>query len=230
MCPPIINRISLKNNAKRTLNQNYIYFFKLFLLTFVVYFINSVASRNAFNLEQYLSSEQMNYSIIWNVWSLTDIIFSLIFSVLIISIMFACIDIQRHKQALDNPYVDCLKLFHRREYVAAMIVISLLQTFWIFLWSLLFFIPGIIKSIAYSQAIYIYRDQLEQGHKISYIQAITQSRILMNNHKWEYFVLQLSFIGYWFLTIITSGITAVWTLPYYQLTMANYYIALTKQA
>ncbi|KRL39110.1 membrane protein [Liquorilactobacillus uvarum DSM 19971] len=224
----IINQTELKLSSKKLLNKNYPYFFKLFLLVFVVYFINTFASRNFTEQEQSINLDQLNYSAIWNVWSIANIMFSIILSILIVSVTFACIDIHRLTQKLDNPFVDCLKLFQQREYVIGTIIISLLQTLWIFLWTLIFIIPGIIKSIAYSQAIYIYRDQVDAGHKIRYRDAVTQSRILMKNHKWEYFLLQLSFIGYWLLTFITGGIAGLWTMPYYQLTMANYYVNLTK--
>ncbi|WP_162261172.1 DUF975 family protein [Liquorilactobacillus aquaticus] len=179
-------------------------------------------------VEQSINIDQLDYSVIWNVWSIANIAFSLILSILTISVMFSCIDIYRLTQKLDDPFVDCLKLFQRREYVIGTIIISLLQTLLIFLWTLLLIIPGIIKSISYSQAIYIYRDQLDAGNKIKYRDAITQSRMLMTNHKMEYFLLQLSFIGYWFLTFITGGLAGLWTMPYYQLTMANYYVNLTK--
>ncbi|KRM97552.1 membrane protein [Liquorilactobacillus aquaticus DSM 21051] len=224
----IINQTELKLSSKRLLNQNYPYFFKLFLLVFVVYFINTFTSRNFVKVEQSINIDQLDYSVIWNVWSIANIAFSLILSILTISVMFSCIDIYRLTQKLDDPFVDCLKLFQRREYVIGTIIISLLQTLLIFLWTLLLIIPGIIKSISYSQAIYIYRDQLDAGNKIKYRDAITQSRMLMTNHKMEYFLLQLSFIGYWFLTFITGGLAGLWTMPYYQLTMANYYVNLTK--
>lgn len=224
----VINRTELKRNSKKLLNRNYSYFFKLFLLVFVVYFINSFASRNSMKLEQSTITGQLDYSSIWNIWSIANVIFSIIISILIVSVMFACIDIHRQTQKLDNPFVDCLKLFQRRDYVIGTILISILQAIWIFLWTFVLIIPGIIKSLAYSQAIFIYRDQIDQGNKIRYRDAITQSRILMTNHKWEYFVLQLSFIGYWLLTIVTGGIAGLWTMPYYRLTMANYYVNLTK--
>ncbi|WP_161633660.1 DUF975 family protein [Liquorilactobacillus sucicola] len=179
-------------------------------------------------LEQSTITGQLDYSSIWNIWSIANVIFSIILSILIVSVMFACIDIHRQTQKLDNPFVDCLKLFQRRDYVIGTILISILQAIWIFLWTFVLIIPGIIKSLAYSQAIFIYRDQIDQGNKIRYRDAITQSRILMTNHKWEYFVLQLSFIGYWLLTIVTGGIAGLWTMPYYRLTMANYYVNLTK--
>ena len=68
-----------------------------------------------------------------------------------------------------------------------------------FLWSLLFIIPGIIKGLAYSQALYIMHD----NQTLSAKDAIYLSRQMMHGHKKEFFFLNLSFIG-WF---ILSGLT-----------------------
>ncbi|MER2001422.1 MAG: DUF975 family protein [Carnobacterium inhibens] len=66
------------------------------------------------------------------------------------------------------------------------IVMSIL----IMLWSLLFIIPGIIKSYSYSQALNIMRD----NPTISIMDALDQSRKMMKGKKWSFFLLQLSFI------------------------------------
>ncbi len=62
-------------------------------------------------------------------------------------------------------------------------MIGLLQIFWTVLWGFLLIIPGIINAMAYSQAIYIYRDSVDQGEAISYRTAIRQSRQLMDGFK-----------------------------------------------
>lgn len=53
--------------------------------------------------------------------------------------------------------------------------------------------------------------------------AITASRKLMQGHKWEYFVLQLSFVGWGILAVCTAGIGFLWLAPYIQATNAAYY-------
>lgn len=45
----------------------------------------------------------------------------------------------------------------------------------------------------------------------------------MKGHKTELFVLDLSFIGWWLLSIITLGIGFLWLVPYYRQTVANFY-------
>ena len=93
-----------------------------------------------------------------------------------------------------------------------------------FLWSLLFWIPGIIKSISYSQMFYLMADNknLEPG------EAQKKSMELMEGHKWEYFVLGLSFIPWYLLGIITFGIAFVWITPYISTTFAEYHVRLVE--
>lgn len=70
---------------------------------------------------------------------------------------------------------------------------------------------------------YILKDKLEKGESVTVTQAITESRQLMNGHKWEYFVLQLSFIGWAILANLTFGIGYLWLVPYIETTNAAFY-------
>ena len=93
----------------------------------------------------------------------------------------------------------------------------------IFLWTLLV-IPGIIKAYSYSQTAHILADDP------SVKDAITASREMMNGHKLELFFLQLSFIGWALLSVLTLGL--VWIFyagPYYHQTMALYYLTLKER-
>ena len=100
---------------------------------------------------------------------------------------------------------------------------QLLMNLFITLWSLLFVIPGIVAAFAYSQTIFIMLD----NPQISPLEAIGASKQLMRGHKFEYFTLQLSFLGWAYLSIFTFGLLGIWLNPYMQVTMANYYNALT---
>ena len=75
----------------------------------------------------------------------------------------------------------------------------------------------------------IYRERFNKKRQaISIIDVITQSQRLMHGHKWEYFCLQLSFIGWYLLVIMTCGIALIWVYPYIQTTNALYYRNLVK--
>ena len=91
-----------------------------------------------------------------------------------------------------------------------------------FLWSLLFVVPGIIKSISYSMSTYI----LAENKGKPALECIKESQAMTDGHKWELFVLGLSFIGWELLGAITFGIACIWVVPYMSATYANAYVSL----
>ena len=95
----------------------------------------------------------------------------------------------------------------------------LLVSVYTFLWALLLIVPGIIKSISYSQTAFILKDNPE----LSYNTAIERSMSMMEGYKMQYFLLQLSFIGWILLCVLTCGILNLWVLPYMTATNAHFY-------
>ena len=104
--------------------------------------------------------------------------------------------------------------------------VTLLVGLYTFLWSLLFYIPGIIKGISYSMSMYI----LAENKGKSARECIEESKAMTEGHKMELFVLGLSFIGWMLLGMITCGIAYIWILPYMQATYANAYNLLKPAA
>lgn len=101
----------------------------------------------------------------------------------------------------------------------------LLQFVYIFLWSLLLLIPGLIKMYSYAMTYYILHDNPEIGAE----EAICRSMKMMDGHKWRLFCLHLSFIGWWLLCILTLGIGMLWLAPYIQNSTAAFYEDLKNQ-
>ena len=77
-----------------------------------------------------------------------------------------------------------------------------LQTLYLLGWTLLFVIPGIVKMFSYLLVPYI----LAENPNLDSKRAIELSRKMMDGHKMEAFVLQLSFLGWAFLGSLTGGI------------------------
>ena len=90
------------------------------------------------------------------------------------------------------------------------ICMSVLKSIYLALWTMLFIIPGVIKSYSYFLTEFIAR----KNPKMSASDCITKSRELMDGHKWELFVFQLSFIGWHLLAMLTCGILYIWLTPY----------------
>lgn len=95
----------------------------------------------------------------------------------------------------------------------------LLMMLFIFLWALLLIIPGIIAAIRYSQTFYIIAD----NPNIRAIDAIRESKRMMEGNKWKYFKLQLSFIGWALLSVLTLGIGSLWLTQYMYASYALFY-------
>jgi uncharacterized membrane protein len=96
---------------------------------------------------------------------------------------------------------------------------SILFGIFVFLWSLLLLIPGIIKSLAYSQAFFLLKDHPEYGA----LEAIRESRKRMKGYKRKLFLLYLSFIGWGILSLFTFGIGLLWLIPYVYASLAAFY-------
>ena len=100
----------------------------------------------------------------------------------------------------------------------------LLMSLKIFLWTLLLIIPGIVMAYAYSMAFYIFHDE----PNLSTDEILKKSKAMMEGHKFELFVLQLSFLGWSLLALLTCGIGFLWLAPYMNTVFINYYQELKK--
>ncbi len=97
---------------------------------------------------------------------------------------------------------------------------------YIVLWGLLFIIPGIVKAYEYRMIPYLLADNPDMSKE----EAFAKSKAMMNGNKWRSFVLDLSFILWGILGMITCGIVGVlWVAPYKQQTEAALYEALKAE-
>lgn len=96
---------------------------------------------------------------------------------------------------------------------------SLLQGLYVFLWSLLFIIPGIVAGYSYAMTNYI----LAEHPELTASEAIEQSKQMMSGNRFRLFCLQFSFIGWDLLCALTLGIGNLWLRPYKQAAEAAFY-------
>jgi len=129
---------------------------------------------------------------------------------------------------LDVTYgdnVEVATLFKGFNMMGKSIALFFLILIFTMLWSLLFVIPGIIKGYSYSMAFYI----LAENPDMTAREALNESKLIMNGHKLDFFVLQLSFILWALLTAVTFGIASIYVMPYQQLTFTNFYHNIKRQ-
>ena len=95
-----------------------------------------------------------------------------------------------------------------------------LRDLYIVLWGLLLIIPGIIKSYEYRMVNYILAENPEMNTK----EVFAMSRDMMRGNKWRAFVLDLSFLGWHLLSLITIGLAGIfYVFPYRNVTNAALY-------
>ena len=129
--------------------------------------------------------------------------------------------VRKEKAQIRNIF----KIYQDGRLTLKLIWTYIVMIFFILLWTLLLIVPGIIKSISYSQTLYILRDHPEY----SATQAITESRRLMDGYKWKYVLFLLSFIGWFLLTAVTFGLAWFFVGPYFSAAQAVFYDELKEQ-
>ncbi len=147
---------------------------------------------------------------------IVSLVLSLGISFLVFGVYKCLLNIVRGKKVEFNDIFvyknDWLKLFG----------ISFITSLLINLGSLLI-IPGIILEIVYSMRCYVYADN--EG---SIKETLASSRELIKGYKWDYFIFNLSFIGWIMLIVVTLGIAMIWVMPFILIAQTLYYEELKK--
>lgn len=121
------------------------------------------------------------------------------------------------KEALTSKY----KLF------GLIILVTCIVGLFTTLWSLLFIILGIIYAFSMTMTSYLLADLADENTK--YKEVMNTSKEMMDGYKWDYFVFELSFIGWVLLVIVTFGIAIIWVYPYIMTANVMYYEKLKKK-
>jgi uncharacterized membrane protein len=115
--------------------------------------------------------------------------------------------------------IDIAMMFKGFEDFLRSFVSGLLVAIFTFLWTLLLIVPGIIAGLSYSMTFFILNDDPQ----ITPSEAIRKSKEMMNGHKMNLFMLQLSFLGWFILGMLSMGIAFLWIGSYYAAALAIFY-------
>ncbi len=189
-----MDRITLKERAKEQIRGK---IWDLLLVTIIVSLINAIANGILM--------------LIPGVGSLAALVITTPMTLSLIKIHLDLVNEDKRPQIAD--------VFYGYSDFSSSVLVVIITALFTFLWSLLFVIPGIVKAISYSQAYYI----IAENKGMPAIDAINRSKAMMHGHKMDYFVLQLSFIGWGLVGMLTFGIAFIWILPYMNATNANFY-------
>ena len=120
---------------------------------------------------------------------------------------------------VDGRHPEIGSLFSYFKHWKNAVLSNLYVTVYVFLWTLLCVIPGIIAEYRYAMVPYI----LAEKPYLTPQQALDESKTLMQGNKWDLFRLQFSFIGWMMLCILSCGIGFIWLIPYMNASYAEFY-------
>lgn len=215
------DRTDLKAGAKRQILDNYKFYVLLSILWMALWWIGNTMYTRNMNIISQINAGSAGFSLS-GLFSFAGL-FMIVAAMLRAGSQLTMIDIDRGSTQMDNPIQRSFMLFDKGQYFLGWLFISILVAILTFLWSLLLVVPGIIKAYSYSQAFYIYRDAYDRGESMTALQAITQSREMMNGYKSFLFIMDLSFLLWDLLVVVTFGLAGLFVLPYYDLARAKFY-------
>lgn len=134
-----------------------------------------------------------------------------------VGFVFSMLKVSRREEHVVGNLFDPFGNFFR------VLWLEILMYLFIFLWSLLLIVPGIVAAYRYRQAIYLLLDHPE----MSAMDCIRESKRLMRGHKQELFVLDLSFLGWYILCLVPF--VPIYVYPYVNTVYAAYYDVLVPR-
>lgn len=224
-------RLFYKNNMGNSILAQLIYFGVVFGAMFVLYFFMGIfMGVSMFSIAIAGASETENAvagAAIGTIIS-TLILDALYFAIIVAlnPLMIGFMDWYR-KSIYEKTSLGEIFAPYRKEHLWGNIGTMVLMHLYIFLWTLLFIIPGIIKTYSYSQTVFI----KGENPNIPAGRAIELSRIMMDGHKGDLFYLHLSFLGWMLLSAFTYNILGiVYVFPYYYSALAFAYLEVKADA
>lgn len=218
-------RAELKDKSKKTLSQNY---WKLVLVALIANAILGVANSIEFKYEE----NEFSVDVLGGLES-----FLLVFAPIIIGIVLVVMAISIAVGVLVlNPLDVGSKRFfimshdkpaEFRELLYAfdhgyknVVKVLLIRDIKLILWTCLFIVPGIIKGYEYRMIPYL----LAENPELTQEEVFRLSKQMMDEQKWDAFVLDMSFLGWEILSSLTWGIAGIFYVnPYVHLTDAALY-------
>lgn len=220
-----INREAIKKNAKLVIIKTkpspilvgFVYIMICYVLEFLVEKISGEYAMVQDTLEQYAAG---NMSYVPTAPEISGWGWVLIIALLVMMLMMFVgftiyrIQICQFRKAGVGNLLDGFGMFSKYLWL------EILSYLLICMWTLLLIVPGIIAFYRYRMALNLMIENPELG----VFDCLRRSSQMMNGRKRELFLLDLSFLG-WFLLSLIPGVV-FWTAPYTGITYTNYYLAL----
>ena len=180
-----------------------------------------------FSAEAFLSYFDPRILLVGLLAVLLGFVLSLCFAIFVTNVL----TVGTNRYFLENREhrVDFAQVFYgfREGRYLSNVWIMFLRVLYVWGWSLLFVIPGIVKAYSYMMVPYI----LAENTYLDRRRVFELSSEMMRGHKWEAFKLEVSFFGWFFLSAVTSGLVGIFYVnPYWSATFAEFYSAVKAEA
>lgn len=227
----MLNRIELKQNAKILTKSARVSAYRITLIFMLILAALSLA-------EDYVGANEG----VWVQVGDMEILFrsSYLFShpafptpvVLFVSVfvwLLGCVlaagYIQYHQGVRRGEEMPIASLFDGFGFVGKIVLLNLVMAVFIALWSMLLIVPGIIAAYRYRFALY----NLCENPELGVMDALNMSKQQTRGYKLDLFVLDVTFLGWSFLCVLTAGILSIWITPYIQQTNLGYFEAIKAE-
>ena len=225
------NRQHVKEQAKIIMKRNYWKMFVVALLagiltgekTTIIERVQDFASNNlSYDAQPIFYSPNFQY-IFYSFISVASIL-GILYTIFIGNVIVVGKNGYFIKNHNDNPELSEIFNGFKGNYLNV-VKIMFLMDLKTLLWLFLFIVPGLIKAYEYSMIPYL----LAENPDLSASQAFSLSKQMTTGQKMDLFVLDLSFIGWFFLGLICCGIGLSFVQPYPEATKAEVYLILKQQ-
>lgn len=207
-------RQELKTNAKQILRRTY---WTGFLICLAVTFLSGVSGGSS-----YFSFSERFFNVTFStITILTVEIIALLYGIFIAAPLNVGVnDCFIAMREYDISFGRVFRIFSEGQYLNV-VKVTFFKSLYIFLWTLLLIVPGIIKSYEYFFIPYLLADNPGMDKQ----RAFELSREMTRGEKFNIFVLQLSFIGWELLGLLACGVGTYFVIPYTSATFTELYIA-----
>jgi len=215
-----MNPTFLKQEAKQCVNGNRFVLLKPYLIIWIIsYMISGIFTFIAMGQIGFdtLASFELEAAVDMISNSLTMTISSLLTTFITSPLTYGLI--LYYNQFEKEHYADLNIVFSRFSNIIKIFVITMFINVLVTIGCMFLLVPGIVLACAFGIIPYVYSKHPELG----IMDMISLAWKMMNGHKMEYLMLELSFFGWYLLGAFTCGIALLWLLPYQQMTMVKYF-------
>jgi uncharacterized membrane protein len=214
----IMNRVSIKEKAKENLQGKYGAVIPILLIFIIVQSAMGTIT-NQFSPQYAIDWETMTTVLVDEGNPFLNLVFSLLSTLVGAIILYTSAKVFIQIARNETPVIENAITLGFKANPAKLIVTSFLMGIFLFLWTLLLIIPGIVKFYAYSMTYYL----LHLKPDLSASDTITMSKEYTNGYKMDLFILDWSYFFHYFIGIFTFGIYWLWVIPKHSTARTLYY-------